>query len=262
MKWLALKVMRSISFDFKIKHHWVKNRKITVHSFQHKNYWWHGRNREHDDMVSIQNILKNGDTVLEVGAHIGYLSILFRDSVGKDGQVHIFEPGPNNLKYLRKNVSGYENVYVSDEAMSDHEGYSTFYVEDLSGQNNTLLEDMSLLEKNESSFKIEAHRSAIKVKLNTIDSYVEKANINPNFIKIDVEGAETLVVNGMKKVAEENKPLVMIEVTSDFDEINDFFISRGYDLFDASLQKISGASPELLNIFCIHKTDPRGDSLR
>ena len=65
--------------------------------------------------------IKEGDIVLDLGAHIWYFTCLFAQLVGKSGKVFSFEPEPNNFKLLKKNVevNGYNQVTIEQKAVSD-----------------------------------------------------------------------------------------------------------------------------------------------
>ncbi len=119
IKKLIFKAMRLVQFDFNITHHWVSEHKMRVHSFQHKNYWWHGKNRERSEMLSIKKLLKTGDTVIEIGGHIGYISVYMSNLVGKNGSVHVFEPGGNNYRYIKNNTENLENITLEKMAVSE-----------------------------------------------------------------------------------------------------------------------------------------------
>jgi FkbM family methyltransferase len=240
IKKIALKVLRKFPFDFSIKNHWVPSYRLHLSSFQHKNYWWHGKKREQGEMI-------------EVGGHIGYLAQLFRSCVGKEGSVYVFEPGLNNFRYLQKNTALFENIFIRSEAVADRVGEMDFYVEDLSGQNNSLIEDFKILEANSNVAGIQPIRSVMRVSVTTIDTFVEEGSIIPDFIKIDVEGAEHLVVSGASKVLREIRPIVMIEVTSNTDEVYQTFLSHDYVITDHSLAPISFGDNRTLNWFCIPK---------
>jgi FkbM family methyltransferase len=65
-------------------------------------------------MSAILGLVKPRQSVVEVGAHIGYLTMFFSHLVGPGGRVYAFEPGTANLKYLRKNAAPCPNVKVFD----------------------------------------------------------------------------------------------------------------------------------------------------
>jgi FkbM family methyltransferase len=56
-------------------------------------------------MTSLGKLIRSGETIVEIGGHIGYLSIYLSDLVGPQGRVYVFEPGPNNIPYIRKNIA-------------------------------------------------------------------------------------------------------------------------------------------------------------
>ena len=60
----------------------------------------------------VKNEIKKGDVVIDIGAHIGYYTVLFAKLVGPEGRVFAFEASPTNFKILKKNVdvNGYQNV--------------------------------------------------------------------------------------------------------------------------------------------------------
>ena len=91
-----------------IRHHFT-DQKFYLHSFRHKNYWVHGKKREQTTMDLFEILIDFGDTVIELGAHIGYISLYFAKLVGDNGNVVVFEPGPDNFKYLYRNVSQNKN---------------------------------------------------------------------------------------------------------------------------------------------------------
>src|SRR6478735_1296610 len=88
--------------DITIKNHYTGDA-LHLHSFQHKGYWFYGRRREAATMKLFQRLIQPESVVAEVGGHIGYITQFFATLVGPRGRVYVFEPGPNNLPYLRAN---------------------------------------------------------------------------------------------------------------------------------------------------------------
>jgi len=82
--------------DVTIRHQYT-GEKIRLHSFRHKGYGAHGRDREKNSMRIFPQLIRSGDLVIEIGGHIGYISTYFAGLAGPDGKVVVFEPGPNNL---------------------------------------------------------------------------------------------------------------------------------------------------------------------
>ncbi len=241
--------------NINIRHHMVPDKKILLHSFKHKNYWYHGKNRERNSMMLFRKLLKQGDTVVEVGGHIGYLSLYFLELVSGKGQVHVFEPGSNNLPYIRKNLENIPNVNIVEKAASDHNGEARFYIENITGQNNSLIRDYEVFLKNkELSFSNEVSREVV---INTIrlDDFLDEENVSPDFIKIDVEGAELDVINGMLSCLSNDKPMLMIEITRKHKEIYDTLNKNGYVMFNSELETINDYREIDFNTFCLHSSD-------
>ena len=83
------------NFDVTIKHHYTGDR-LRLNAFKHKGYWYLGKDRERNVMSSFERLICKGDTVIEVGGHIGYVSLFFAKLAGDTGHVFVFEPGANN----------------------------------------------------------------------------------------------------------------------------------------------------------------------
>jgi predicted methyltransferase len=107
------------------------------HSFPHKGYWWRGAAREAETMAAFRRVLRPGDTVVEVGAHIGYIALFFSHLVSARGQAITFEPGENNLPYVRTNVAKCPNVRLVEKAVGDHAATMKLNIENFAGQNTT-----------------------------------------------------------------------------------------------------------------------------
>src|SRR5687767_3598700 len=99
----VLTLLKLFNRDISIRHHWVKQR-LVLNLYQHKGYWYHGKERERANIENCYRLLSGEDVVFEVGGHIGYLSQIYA-SIAK--KVVVFEPGENNLQYLRQNTSSF-----------------------------------------------------------------------------------------------------------------------------------------------------------
>ena len=121
----------------------------------------------------ISRVLKKGDTVLDIGANIGYFTLIYANQVGNNGKVYAFEPSPQNYSLLNKNITanGYKNVVVEQKAVSDQSSPIQFY---LSLRNNG----------QHSFFNTHGDRKSIKVESVRLDDYFPP-NTAVDFIKID-----------------------------------------------------------------------------
>lgn len=229
----ALRFLRVTAIDIKIKHHFTGYTFI-LNSYKHKGYWFYGKKREHFSMKRFAEIVKPGMTVLEIGGHIGYLSTYYSYLVGQSGKVIVFEPGKNNLVYLYKNVrfSSFKNIIVEELAAGNQNCSMTFYLDPLTGQNNSLVKDFDGYFKNrELSVQSSADLIEDRVEVIRLDDYFENIEL-PDFIKIDIEGYEWECLEGLMTVIEKRRPTLMIEIQSNSDKIFNYFKSINYRIYN------------------------------
>ena len=240
LKAAVLNVLKLTRFDFRIAHHWVPGSTLRLNSFSHKGYWFHGKNRERTTIESFYRVIRPGQTVIEVGGHIGYLTVVFQHLVGEGGKVVVFEPSALNRSYLERNVLPGRDVAVETMAVSDHVGEADFYVEDLTGQNNSLIADYQVFQANVKRAGVRANTTVQRVQLTTLDAYCEARGLAPDFIKIDIEGAEKDAIFGSEAVIRRHAPIFMVEVTRDHEEVYAFMERMGYDVYEEDLTLASG----------------------
>jgi FkbM family methyltransferase len=254
-----LPLMRRLNFNFTVRHHWVPGARVYLNFFQHKNYWYQGKARERESMEAFAKLVPQGATVIEVGAHIGYISRYFASLVGPEGRLVVFEPGPNNQRYLARNVAGLANVEWIGKAVSDEVGTVSFYCDNLTGQNNSLISDFKIADINAERSGVVLERSEVKVEATTLDAFCAERGLVPDFIKIDVEGAELMVVRGMRSVLRSAKPRLMVEMTEE-DEAQRLLereiADAGYVLLSEKLEPSPDGRAHFGNNFCLHADDP------
>jgi len=238
-----------------MRHHWL-NRKIRINLFAHKGYWFHGRRREADEMRAVRVLISPGDSVVEVGGHIGYITLWFHECAGSasNGSVIVFEPGSNNLPYIRQNLANIGNVHLIEKGCGSVAGQLEFFEDSLTGQNNSFVSAFEGLESNINAAPNVAvsvnKRSVEVVRLDEeLDDYV------PDFIKIDVEGFELAVLRGASGWYDSDRkpPIIMIEVQSDHDAIETWMHERGYNLFNIEGQEIATIPRTTVNLFALHR---------
>jgi FkbM family methyltransferase len=157
---------------------------------------------------AVQPFVAPGSTVLDIGAHVGYAALRFAGWTGASGRVVCFEPVPAHLTQLSANlhVNGYESrTTVVPMAVSDEEVERDFYD---SGRSNSGM----------SSLNPRAGRApSRRVRTTTVDAWLKRTGVTEIALtKIDVEGAEALVVRGMtRSLAEGCHRAVLIELHPD-----------------------------------------------
>lgn len=157
----------------------------------------------------------------DVGGHTGLTSMLFAKFAGPDGTVCAFEPNPWNLDRLRLNLSQNqdlaERVQVYEMALSNLEaGESLLMSQDVDrGYSSTSRLASSHCGLNEQQIQ-EIGLFSRTIFTTTLDNFVERTGLVPDVIKIDVEGAEHLVLEGAQKILRTASPLLLIELHSPF----------------------------------------------
>ncbi len=191
-------------------------------------------------MLRFPEIIKPGMTVLEIGGHIGYLTTYYSYLAGKSGNVVVFEPGKNNLKYMYGNVknSNAGNVIIEELAAGNQNSNMTFYLDPITGQNNTLVKNFEGFEKNrEYSAEPDSEYTTDSVTVVRLDDYL-KNKLAPDFIKIDIEGYEWECVDGLRVTIENKRPHLMIEIQANSEMIISFFKSLNYRIYNDMMSEI------------------------
>ena len=146
--------------------------------------------------------LRPGNCYIDVGAHAGFHAATARNIVGKNGRVICLEPNPAMHPYLKQNVRGAE---LYELAISDHSGESVF--------------DPGALES--SSFAHLVERAdpdiqTLRVKTSSLPDFLHSANITaPDFIKVDIEGAEQALINGASDFLKAYSGVLLIEFSKE-----------------------------------------------
>jgi len=150
----------------------------------------------------VKKETKKGDVVLDLGANIGYYTLIFAKLVGEKGKVFAFEPEPDNFALLKRNVeiNGYKNVVPVQKAVSNKTGKLRLHLcEDSAGGHSIYPFESS--QDNGQSIEIEATR---------LDDYFSTYDGKIDFIKIDIEGAEKGAIQGMSSLLKKNKNVKVV----------------------------------------------------
>lgn len=140
--------------------------------------------------------VRPGMRIVDVGAHVGYYSILASRAAGAEGSVLAIEPDPESLALLQQNLdwNGCKNVRVVQAGVADRAGPATLYVDPLGPGYNSL-------------YPL-SHTTArpISVRLETLDALVEG---QADLVKMDIEGAEPRALQGMTRLLRDSPDLVL-----------------------------------------------------
>jgi FkbM family methyltransferase len=143
-------------------------------------------------------ILRPGMIFVDIGANVGLHTLEAARAVGRTGKVYSFEPTPRTVKVLRQNLdlNGISEVEVFPAAVMDRSGEAPFYLNSSSSSLNTLFPDDKTTE-------------SVRVAAVTLDEALQGRE-RVDVIKIDVEGAEPLVLRGMTDILRKNPRLTII----------------------------------------------------
>ena len=149
----------------------------------------------------MEEKIKVGSIVVDVGANIGLHTLNMARIVGNTGRVFAFEPDPSNFEILGENVkiNNYQNIILEEKAVGDKHGRVTLYQSDNPGNHRLFPQTKQT-------------KGEVEVELTSLDKYFIDSNLAEkiSFIKIDVEGLEFSVLNGMKNILKNNKKIKIL----------------------------------------------------
>lgn len=145
--------------------------------------------------------------VIDIGAHFGYFTLLAAH-LAASGKVYAIEAAEHTFSVLSQNVASKKNITALHHAMSDYIGEFSFYeFPILYSEYNSLDRDQY---RHESWFA-DIHITETNIPCTTIDHFCNQKHITPDFIKIDVEGAEDKVVEGAASLLAAHNTVVSVE---------------------------------------------------
>ncbi len=170
----------------------LRGKKWIVGSGNHG--YWLG-SYEYEKRVIFENLVKEGNIVFDIGANVGFYTLLASVLVGLEGKVFAFEPVPKNLFYLKEHlrINHITNVTVIEAAVSDSRGTALFDKGPSSSMGHI------------------SPNGVLKVKTVSLDELISQEKIPaPHYMKIDVEGAEMLVLSGAKSILANVHPTLFL----------------------------------------------------
>ena len=181
--------------------------------------------------------LNPGDFAIDVGANIGFFSILMSKLVGPQGMIFAFEPGANNLPKLSANLkkNSVTNVQVLEQPVWSREEKVTFYINADSGGGNALFDPGNWW----SNDKSRANPQPIEMMSTTLD-LLDISKERVKLIKIDTEGAEQRVLEGAVNLLKGYRPPYIIaevnphglaQAGCDGESMRAFMLGMGYEMF-------------------------------
>jgi len=158
---------------------------------------------EPEQTAAMAEVIRPGGVFFDIGANVGYYTILASRSVGSNGKVIAFEPVPRNIELLRQHIdlNTAANVILRPQAVSGTKGTVRFSLGPDSAMGH-----IAVANKGDGELEVET---------TTLDDIVSELGILPDVMKIDVEGAEREVFLGAAKMFETAKPVIFLSTHSD-----------------------------------------------
>ncbi|MGV1100381.1 FkbM family methyltransferase [Thiovibrio sp. JS02] len=163
----------------------------------------------------VRQLVKPGDVVLDVGANIGYYTVLLSKLVGGQGKVICFEPTKHYGSVLEKNIqaNGLRNIELLRVGLSDKQQEMDIQI----GEHSATLHVPGNKKLNFSE----------KIQLIPLDAYLGSHPLpRLDFIKIDVDGHEPLFLEGAKEALQRHEPIILLEIS------HMHYLNAGYNAWD------------------------------
>ncbi len=156
--------------------------------------------------AALRAFLRPGSTVYDVGANIGYVTLLMAHHSGPGSRVFAFEALPANVERIRKNIAlnDLSNVTIVSAAVTDKTMPVKFFVHDSVGMGKAA---------GSAGRREQEYKSEITVPGLSLDEFVYlQGNPVPHAVKMDIEGGEVLALPGMRRILHEAHPLMFLEL--------------------------------------------------
>ena len=141
---------------------------------------------EPEETALVQSVVQPGDVVIDLGACIGYYTLLFSKLVGPSGRVVAFEPAPDSSAILQRNVSknGLTNVTIVNAAAGATSGAGALQLSANRMDHHT---------------QSQSAADAVPIDIVALDSYFPES-MTIDFVKMDIQGAEPAALRGMERI--------------------------------------------------------------
>jgi FkbM family methyltransferase len=178
--------------------------KLDLVDAEQRKVYFFGHYHERYEAALVARLLAPGEVFWDVGANVGYFSLVAAAALGDTGQVLAFEPGAAALERLTENVglNPDKNIRIFNLAVADRDGEATLYRAD------------GIADSSASLFAAAAGgafgETCVTVAL---DSFLKRENLRPpDFLKLDVEGAELAALEGAAGILADSRPLLLVEM--------------------------------------------------
>ncbi|MEK7509223.1 MAG: FkbM family methyltransferase [Patescibacteria group bacterium] len=206
----------------------------------------------------FREAVRPGMTVVDIGANIGYFTVIAAHLAGKTGRVIAFEPAPENFRVLTEtlSVNGFVTARAYQVAIADKEGTLILNLFDSNKGKHSLVKDKS----DEKGFD-----GSIRVSATTLDAFCASHDVGTiDVIKMDIEGAESLALSGMHQALADTKVLFMEFTPSAIRKVRDepeavlrFLREKGFKV--SSIEEHTRSTRPIADVRAFIRSIPDGE---
>lgn len=239
-------------------------------------YYYIHQQYESFETCLIEQVARPGTTVVDIGANVGYYTLVLAKQIGPAGKVIAIEPDPSNMSLLRRNLqlNHLDNVLCEQAAALDHEGETTLYLSDINDGDHRVFDA-----QDDARFNQGKKRMKVVVRAIVVDKYMAELGKQADLVKVDIQGAEMLALPGMLNTLShpdvvlfcEFWPYALRQAGSDPIQFLETLKNQGFELFEIleATHKVTSVNvnelvnrfsdPEYANLICVRR--PRSQSI-
>ena len=186
-------------------------------------------NRLYDYPYFLDKLVKEGDVCIDIGANLGYISTPLAKIVGKKGKVYAVEPIKPILSVLKKNTKSFKNIEIYPYALGTENksirlGNNTIKKQGFIASGSHFILDKNITDDTSAEVEFDAEMKKGSELFASLDRI--------NFIKVDIEGYESIVIPEIKDIILKHKPILLIEARDDSRvQMLDFFEKENFKAF-------------------------------
>jgi FkbM family methyltransferase len=186
---VALRMLRALgSRDVNLRHP-VTHDRLSLNLFLHRGYWFHRSRREESETAEVSDVLRGAKgTIVDVGANIGFLSLIYR-AIAPHAEVVAVEPSRKNLRRLRPNIDGLV-ILVAPVAVGSGRSAAHLVRGFLDRADSSLVEIFKSLAASARRAWLDAQTAEVRVDVATLYELPENARRPVPFMNTDVESFE------------------------------------------------------------------------
>jgi FkbM family methyltransferase len=208
----------------------------------------------------LRALIRPGDTVLDIGANVGFYTVLAGRWVGEVGRVVAFEPDPVNLGLLRRNIveNGLRNVELRAAAAGARTEHARFSLDRATGATGRVGGGLTQGESTVGTGRVEI----VPIECLAVDDVVAELGLRPHVIKLDIEGYECEAIRGASRTLSAARPAVVSELNGPGGtEVLQTFVDLDYTIWDVESGRIVEPGDERPFMIAALPREAAGDEL-